>query len=158
MFTKTPAVCKQSLWVRAIHRVGRYILKLFRLPEPQPGGSKPVIAPLANPGEEHFVALLHFTTLTSSALAPRHNHVWYYCQTRDHPRRMCRLCNFASEFCWRRPPYKQDRSPAHHCNTGLQATYRCDDCYSEGTTVRNTCRPTDTNLQRAVPGRRLRGF
>ena len=122
-----------SPWVHAIHPAGCYICKLFRLPEPQPGGSKPVITPLANSGEEHLVALLHFTTLTSSALAPRHNHVWYYCQTRDHLRRMCRLRNFASEFCWRRPPYKQDRSPAHHCNTGPQATYRCDDCYSEET-------------------------
>ena len=54
VYEETPGVCKQvtfSTWIRAIHRAGRYIRKLFWLPEQQASGLKPVIALLANSGE-----------------------------------------------------------------------------------------------------------
>ena len=41
-----------STWVRAIHRAGRYVRDLFRLPEPQTG-VKPIVSMLANSGEKY---------------------------------------------------------------------------------------------------------
>jgi hypothetical protein len=47
-----------STWVRAIHRAGLYLRNSFQLPEPQPGGVKPIISLLANSGEEIFTTLI----------------------------------------------------------------------------------------------------
>ena len=54
VYEDSPGECKQvtfSAWVRAIHRAGRCIRSLFRLPEQQVCGSKPIVSLLANSGE-----------------------------------------------------------------------------------------------------------
>ena len=52
-----------STWVRAIHRAGRYVRDLFRLPEPQTG-VKPIVSMLANSGEKYATSSSYFTTFT----------------------------------------------------------------------------------------------
>lgn len=78
VYEDAPGVRKQinfSGWIRAIHRAGRLVRDLFRLPEPQPGGVRPVISLLANSGEERPAVSLHFITLTHRAFTPRHDHI-----------------------------------------------------------------------------------
>ena len=54
VYEDSPGERKQitfSTWVRAIHRAGRCLRNLFRFPESQVRGSKPVVSLLANSGE-----------------------------------------------------------------------------------------------------------
>lgn len=53
VYEDSPGKCNQitfATWICAIHRAGRYICDLFRLPGPQACSAKPVIALLANSG------------------------------------------------------------------------------------------------------------
>lgn len=59
VYEDTPGDCKRitfSPWIRAIHRAGRYVRDLFRLPEAQVGRVKPIISMLANSGERYPIS------------------------------------------------------------------------------------------------------
>ena len=85
-----------STWIRAIHRAGRNVRDLFKLPEPQAGGAKPIISMLANSGEQNKRSVVFFRSvaLTYDVLMYRHNHLCHH-RARDYSRRGCRLRGFA---------------------------------------------------------------
>ena len=82
-----------SPWIRGIHRAGRYVRDLFRLPEPQVGRVKPIISMLANSGEKYLTSS-NFATLTPCPSTFRHHHICHH-RARNCPRRRCCLRCFA---------------------------------------------------------------